>query len=217
MRWIKNILLSVGCVYVLIGSLSFVYVKDHSALGIAKLRTLNRLMPPLTALVETNRSSTQIDSELLEKYTFYYRKVADYLPNNPNATFMLGYCLALGDDTGPAIKALEDSIAGNPHYFWAHYNLGVMQLRHGDFAKAEEAFQEALAVNPTTTVKIIFSSKVFQQLLAQVADPQAIIPPGLKAGYQDCHRWLAVIKRLKALSQKDLPSQIYNQLQPIIF
>ncbi|MBZ0166953.1 MAG: tetratricopeptide repeat protein [Candidatus Omnitrophica bacterium] len=130
---------------------------------------------------------------------------------------MHGYCLALEGKNIPAVRAFEESINRNPHYFWSYYNLGVLHLQAGEWESAQEAFQSAAAVNPATTAKIIFASKVFQQLLAQVDSPQQVIPAGLKAGYQDCHRWIAVIDHLKALGQKELPSQFYNQLRVRIF
>lgn len=216
-RLLKNIFLSVGCFYILAAIGTTLYIKDRPALSVAKLRTLNRLMPPLAPLVQSNRSAFIVTPELLPKYTFYYDKVTDYLPDNPNGYFMKGYCLALEDQRVPAVRALEESIDRNPHYFWSYYNLGVLHLKAGEWELAEEAFRAAAAVNPTATVKIIFASKVFQQLLAQVDSPQQVIPAGLKSGYQDCHRWIAVIDRLKALGQKELPPQIYNQLRVRIF
>lgn len=212
-----SVFCSVGFFYIVAGSAVTLYVKDHQALGIAKLRALNRYMPPLATLVASNRSGPGLDPEYLDEAEFYYRKVTDYLPDNPNGYFMLGYCLARQDRDAPAAAAFTRSAVLNPQYFWAHYNLGIMRLRMGEFEKAEEAFRAALAVDPATTVKVIFASKVFQQLLPEIGDPQAVILPGLKAGYLDCRRWIAVIGRLKALSQKDLPKDIYNQLRPVIF
>ncbi|MBZ0166954.1 MAG: hypothetical protein K8I00_09110 [Candidatus Omnitrophica bacterium] len=83
-RLLKNIFLSVACFYFLAVIGTTLYIKDHPALGVAKLRTLNRLMPPLGPLVRSNRREDVITPELLPKYTFYYHQVTDYLPDNPN-------------------------------------------------------------------------------------------------------------------------------------
>ncbi|MCA9394371.1 MAG: tetratricopeptide repeat protein [Candidatus Omnitrophica bacterium] len=213
----KSVFLSVGFFYIVAGTAVTLYVKDHQALGIAKLRALNRYMPALTELAASNRSATDMDPDYARSTAFYYRKVTDYLPQNPNGYFMLGYCLAGQGKDAQAVKAFAKSAELNPAYFWSHYNLGIARLRLGQLDEAEEAFRAALKADPGTTVKVIFASKVFQQLLPEIRDPQAVILPGLKGGYQDCQRWIAVIGRLKALSQKELPPDFYNQLRPVIF
>lgn len=214
---IQRVLFSTGVFYVLLGLLTFLYVNDHAALGTAKLRTLNRLMPPLNQLVAANRSHQEMDPEVLDKATFYYQYVTQYLPANPNGYFMYGYCLALGGDHKGAQAAFETAININPQYFWSHYNLGVVYLLQAKYEKAENAFADALKVPADTTVKVIFASKVFQQMMPHLANPQATIVPGLKAGYADSQRWIAVLRRLKAFPENELPESLYNQLQPIIF
>lgn len=214
---LRTVFLSTGFFYIIAGVILTLYIRPHPALGLAKLRTLNRLMPPLSALTHSNRGGGEIDPEYLDEATFYYRKVTEYLPANPNGYFMYGYCLVLAGRDAAAEKAFEASIERNSQYFWAHYNLGITRLRQGRWEQAEEAFRAALKTDPSVTVKVILASKVFQQLLAQSDNPQAVIVPGIKAGYADAQRWLAVTGRLKGLSPKDLPPPIYNQLRPVIY
>ena len=58
-------------------------------------------------------------------------------------------------DAAAAAKLLEPVVAANPDYYRALFNLGLAQDQAGDYAKANESFEKALAVREKLGIRDI--------------------------------------------------------------
>ena len=193
------------------------FLNNNQTIETAKLRTLNRLMPPLSQFVINDIKGQSLAALQLDKYLFYYDKVSDYLPKNADAYFMKGYCYTQTGLFDKAQKNFQQAIDLNPHFFWGYYNLGIVHLKLGQWDAAIESFQKALNTKPEITIKILLTSKVFQQLLVQLDQPGKILPINLKTAYKDCYQLILLSNTLKKATEKQIPPQINNQLQVKMF
>lgn len=211
------VLSSMGFFYIIVFLFYGFFLKNSQSIDVAKLRTLNRLMPPLDDLITSDRMNRSLNEPLLDKYLFYYTKVSDYIPNNADGFYMKGYCLARKGLWQQAIKGYQQSIALNPQFFWSHYNLGQVYLKLNRRELALESFQKALNTRPEITLKMMLTSKVFQQLLAQLDKPQEVLPSNLKTAYKECYQFMLMTKALITSNTEEIPGQVYNQLGVKIF
>ena len=192
-------------------------LNNNQTLDNAKLRTLNRLMPPLKDLVLSSLSGEPLKNELIDEYLFYYKKVSDFMPKYADGYYMQGYCLAQKGLLTEAVKAYEKSIELNPQFFWSYYNLGLLNLKLNHIDAAFESFQKALNTKPDVTFKIMLVSKAFQQLMAQVDQPQKVLSERLKTSYKTCYQLMILTDQLKKVGNQKIPDQIYDQLEAKIF
>ncbi|MGE0268235.1 MAG: tetratricopeptide repeat protein [Candidatus Omnitrophota bacterium] len=214
---LSAVISSMGFFYCIVLLIFGLFLKDNQSIDTAKLRTLNRLMPPLTDLIKSDLTGQTLEDEQIDKYLFYYTKVSDYIPKNADGFYMEGYCLARKNLLDRAVKAYKRSIELNPQFFWSHYNLGQVYLKLNRKELALESFQRALNIKPESTLKVMLASKVFQQLLAQLDRPQEVLPNNLKMAYKECYQFMIMTNALIAASREEIPVQIYNQLGVKIF
>lgn len=199
--------------YISLFLIAWPFLNNNQAIETAKLRTLNRLMPPLSQFVINDIKGQSLAALPIDKYLFYYDKVSDYLPENADAYYMKGYCYAQKGLLGQAQKSFQQAIDLNPHFFWGYYNLGMVSLKLGQWDAAVESFHKALGTKPEITIKIMLTSKVFQQLLVQIDQPGKILSINLKTAYKDCYQLILLSNTLKKATQKQIPPQINNQLR----
>jgi len=203
--------------YILLFLIVWPFLNNNQTIETAKLRTLNRLMPPLSQFVMNDIKGQSLAALPIDKYLFYYDKVSDYLPKNADAYYMKGYCYTQKGHLSQAQKSFQQSIDLNPQFFWAYYNLGMVSLKLGQWDTAIESFHKALSTKPEITVKIMLTSKVFQQLLVQIDQPGKILSINLKTAYKDCYQLILLSNTLKKAAEKQIPPQINNQLQVKMF
>lgn len=202
--------------YLVIWGLSLAVPVD-SAVRVAKLRTLNRLMPPLSNLVKSSLTQEPLDPKELAKYEFYYRKVTEYMPQNANGYYVQGYCLARMGKSEKAKEAYHKSIDRNPQFFWAHYNLALLYFKGGEYEQASASFTAALQTRPELSLKMILSSKVFQQLMLQTSNPGPMMTAHIKQAYADSQRLRGLSEHLKKTPKEPVPEEILKRLPARIF
>jgi tetratricopeptide (TPR) repeat protein len=62
---------------------------------------------------------------------------------------------------GDAVAIFERYVVQRPRNPWGHYMLGLSAWKSGDLAKAEQAFEQALAVDPHHVKSLVNASRVF--------------------------------------------------------
>lgn len=138
------------------------------------LAVLNRFRPPGFAdLVALAKSGNVSDSDVLSNYQRYYAAVRRVMPELSEAHALYGFCTYyLGDRVG-ARRAYQHSLELNPHVFSYHYNAGQLAWQAGEFLKAGEFFQKALATSPELNLQFIMRSQRLFLPLAALLDPES--------------------------------------------
>lgn len=181
------------------------------ALGNARLKTLNRVLPAsMKYLVDLNRRSERPDAKKLEPYLHYYHLVEKYVPPMPETFDVLGYIYAQLGNRPQAIRYYEKSVALNGQFFWSHYNLGVLYVQEGSYTKAVEQFKKALQSPPQVTVLVFAKSKIYQQILVQVDDLPRQLQQGMNLGLKDAYRLLILSSRLAKVHPPSPPEVLQN-------
>lgn len=176
--------------YAAIILLLYVVLNHDNALNRAQRRALNRIIPFMNHLAEFVEKGTEPSRKGFEEYLDYYRIVDAYIPGRDDTKAMLGFCYYHLGQYGKALSSYKKSIDLNPHFFWSYYNLGVLYFQKGDYQEAAEMFKKAIATKPDISVKIIFSSKLYREILNTVKNPRGAIEKSLKRGYLNCYRML---------------------------
>jgi len=104
-----------------------------------------------------------------------YREWLSADPGSPDARVGLGNALAAQGETGSAIELFDDVLVGTPRDVAAWHGLAVVSFSAGDFARSEEAFQQAAAaIKPQTdtlrTISILTGLVEVQIVLGKLDD-----------------------------------------------
>ena len=203
----KIILFLMNRIYILfvILGLGFFLLTNHSeAIGLAKLKTLNRVLPgDVRYLYELNREGAPIKEEALERFIFYYETVGQYVGYSSDLHDVLGFIHGRLGHHKEAQKHFEESILLNPHFFWAQYNLGILYLQQKEYAQAREQFKKALNTTPELAIAIFTQSKIYQQIFRFMDHPSQALEVGFVSGRKDCYRLMVLCQQLLA-SEADL-------------
>jgi tetratricopeptide (TPR) repeat protein len=79
-------------------------------------------------------------------------------------TFADGEAAYQAKKYGDAMAIFERYAAQRPKNPWGHYMLGLSAWKNGDLAKAEQAFERALAIDPNHVKSLLNESRVFLEL-----------------------------------------------------
>ena len=120
----------------------------------------------------------------LRKWTHYFKRVIDLMPNLAEAHGMLGFCYAHLHRDKEAIAALRQAIAINPYFWGFYYNLGAMYLSQNNFPESLQCFQKALATPPELNAVFISSSKIYADLVRKSKHSAAGFQERLEKGYK---------------------------------
>ncbi|MDP3920293.1 MAG: tetratricopeptide repeat protein [Candidatus Omnitrophota bacterium] len=119
--------------------------------------------PQLTDTIAYDRAiQLKAEGQFLESERMFYRAI-ELKPDNPYYHFELSNLYALRYDLlkQPSLDAdgkqlmessareLEQASMMHPSFLEAHYNLGVVYRRLGEFEKAREEFKQVLVLDPT--------------------------------------------------------------------
>lgn len=104
------------------------------------------------------------DARMYGEAIDYYRRYLERNPSNVNARVDLGVCYFDLDDFTPAIKEMEEAVRLQPNHQLGTFNLGIVNLKAGNQAKAMEWFRKAVTLDPASA-----SGKSAQQLIDQHA------------------------------------------------
>ncbi len=173
-------------------------VEQQKVKNKAMLITINHYRPDLSQWKNFFAQNALPDKSFLNDSVQYYQTIVSYFPQMAQAQHMLGVCYYFLGETQTAIVNQQKAIALEPRFFWAWYDLGLIYYRQGEFAKSAEIFRRALSVSPAETVKIIESSRIFNEILQSVGLADVINAQSLEQGYADAARLLkASISRLQ--------------------
>jgi tetratricopeptide (TPR) repeat protein len=157
----------------------------------AKVTTLNHFMPSsFDYLFAVEKDPGQVNRIKLEKYELYYQKVARHKPALAEAHAFLGFCQYHLGKKKRAVVSFKKAVELNPQVFWFPYNLVAAFFKEGNYLAAADSFKSALGTNPETILRFMSRSKIYQDLLRELADPAAQMQTRIKTGYRDCYQML---------------------------
>ena len=91
-----------------------------------------------------------------------YNNVLKINPANLDAKTDLGVCYTDGtSEPMKGIMLLREVVSTNPQHENAQYNLGVLSMRSGQYAKAAERFEKVLSINPERKEIYLMISKAY--------------------------------------------------------
>ena len=146
------------------------------------VRILNDLMP--SAYQSLTAYEKPIPAKELESYIQYYAKVSSYFPQMPDAFGLLGYCYFRKGDQENALLSLRQAAALNRHFFWFHYNLGVLFYKTGQYELAVQAIKKSIETKPEMALIFLKTSRLYQHILLSQGKSNAEITQSLNDGYQ---------------------------------
>ena len=171
-------------IYLLIYGLSLLFINHHDAFDLARLKTLNRLMPDdFSCLVD----ATDCEQSDFKHIIYYYKKITEYIPHVSESYDILGYCYYHIGEIDRSIDSYKKASKRNSYLFWPYYNLGVIYYEEGRYEEAIHVLKRAVNVNPSATMKYMGESKIYQQLIRLTQDSNVISMESLKPSYKDSY------------------------------
>lgn len=170
---------------------TFLIHDRHKAQAKAKATTLNLIKPSFEDFVDYRISQGQ--GGLSRNYPPYYEKLAEYMPQRFEAHAMLGFCYYYAGKSEEAIASLSRAMQLDPDYFWTPYNLGVIYFHQGRYQQAAAMLKRALSLKPEMTLKAIFSSKIYGEIIRSAKNFDYAVEQNLEKGYRDAYLLLSLI------------------------
>ena len=148
-----------------------------------------------------------LTQEKLKDYVYFYKNLNGYLPEKSDALEILGYCYYYSGETDKALRAYQKTIRLNANSFEAHYNLAIIYYQKGDYDKARELLEKALAIAPEKALHNIRSSKiVYQSILKNTPYPNNYLSKEIQNSYKNALALLVLsyyhLKDFKNLAQQ---------------
>jgi len=167
---------------------TFLLQERHKSQAKAKAVTLNLIKPSFEDFVAYRIDHGQ--SGISRNYPQYYEKLAEYMPQKAEAHALLGFCYYHTGKREEAKAAFIRAIQLNPDFFWTPFNLGVIYFYQDRYQEADVMLRRALALKPEATLKTIFSSKIYGEIIRSAKNFDYAVEENLKAGYRDAYRLL---------------------------
>ena len=158
----------------------------------ARAVTLNHMMPSFGPLADALGGGGQVSEAQYSLYAQYYAKVIEYMPDRADAYGLLGYCYYHLGQANESRDAFQKAALLSPRFFWFPYDAGIMYFRSGEYRKAAEHLQRALAARPEQVAAFFRTSKLYQDILRSAQGNPLVTPERLREGYRDCYRMLAM-------------------------
>lgn len=145
----------------------------------AMMITINHYRPDLTKWKNFIEQGATLDARFLSDSIMYYRLISDLAPQMAETHHLLGLCYYLSNKKDEALEAQSQAVRLEPRFFWAWYNLGIMEYTHGRYLQAAEAFKRCLTIKADIAPKYVLASKVLGEIgrnvdLALVFGPERI-------------------------------------------
>ena len=180
----------------------------------AQMRTLNHLLPHsydcLTQMMENHGVCSEKD---LKNYAWYYQTVIALMPVNAEAYAMLGFCYDQLHRDNEAVAAYRKAVALNGNFFWHHYNLGGVLWKKRDYQEAGKEFKRALQTDPKATVAILYSSKIYSDILRGIGQEHYDVAASLKNGYRNAYYFAALALKASATPSTPNPASKLFRVQ----
>lgn len=192
-------------VYVALFLVSLALVDFKEIRNRMNIRTLNDNMPASFAVLiklGEDASSVKPDEKVLHEYINYFEKVVHFFPKMAEAHGMLGVSYFYLGDMKKALSSVQKAAVLNSHFFWFHYNLGVIYFANGDYGQSAQVLAQARQLRPQIALLVIKQSTEYQRVLHGVTNLGDIIMAKLKSGYSDTYR-LLVLSHLKRQEYAD--------------
>lgn len=161
---------------------SYIFTERERVKAKAKLINLNQAVPHYYAnLFRVANGEPEFESpDSLPTYTRYYKMITEYMPHLSEGYGLLAFCYYYDRKITEAVDLYEKAIILNPHVVWFYYNLGVIHYKEKQYAQAINAFQRALNVDVSLSIKFVLSSKLYQDILRERALGAADIEKGIR-------------------------------------
>jgi tetratricopeptide (TPR) repeat protein len=205
-------LITLGLAFLVFQTMAGLWAKyTHMQVDVQGAR-LDRLRPYFEEFLEHQENPGWWDKNKIQGYIIYYKQVNAYKPT-AEAYGMLGFFEHLLGKREAALVSYQKAVRLNPHFFWFHYNLGILYLESGLYQEANASFKNALSLAPQETIDFMFSSKIYHQIIASadLISADTWLANRLDAGYQESIKGLFMSEY--ALKTTSLPYQEEFHLQ----
>jgi tetratricopeptide (TPR) repeat protein len=109
-----------------------------------------------------SENDSVIRAVVVQKAIDSYNNVLKINPANLDAKTDLGVCYTDGTaEPMKGIMLLREVVSTNPQHENAQYNLGILSMRSGQYAKATERFEKVLSINPERKEIYLMISKSY--------------------------------------------------------
>jgi len=175
--------------------------------------TINHYRPDLSQWKGFIESGADLDERFLKDSVNYYSLISQYAPNSAESCHLLAVSYYLSGQKAEALAEQKKAVILEPRYFWAWYNLGLMEYQKGHFAEAATAFKQGLSLRPELTMKVLTSSRMFLEIIRGSGTTGVLTPARTQEGYQTAiQMYNASVNRLKGG-----PAADFSQISPKIF
>lgn len=190
---------------------SYIFTERERVKAKAKLINLNQAVPHYyTNLFRVANGEPEFESpDSLPTYTRYYKMITEYMPHLSEGYGLLAFCYYYDGKITEAVNLYEKAIVLNPYVVWFYYNLGVIHYKEKQYAQAINAFQRALNVDVSLSIKFVLSSKLYQDILRERALGAADIEKGIREIQQNSEALLklSAFHLRKSDAQESVPSE----------
>jgi len=196
----KKTLCFAGIASVILFLTILTFIKDENALFLylnkqrdhvkakAKLVTLNHFIPSFDDLAHfIQKKERSINKDILWPYIKYYQKVIDTFPNMADAHTVLGFCYYYSGQKEEAAIHFKKSLEINPKSVITLYNLSLTFCELGKYKQALELAQGAISIHPERALKMMYSSKIYQQIRVGMSQAQQERMVSIKILFRRCH------------------------------
>ncbi len=171
------------------------------------IKTLDMTTPPADAyraLIRANGKAQgwQPSEDLIK----YYELLVSVMPENPQGHSVLGFCYYRQGLKDKAYEQFQKSCMLDPHSFWGCQDWAVMALQAGQYSDAEKLFSLGLNADPRYTLRELYSSKVYFDILSSDHSYNPVV--SLQEGYTRAAKALYSLKNKIPLQAAGIDAQI---------
>jgi tetratricopeptide (TPR) repeat protein len=176
----------------------------------ARLIALDLSKPSFENLLRFSQDpQNHLVKDQLYPYIDYYENVVAAFPDIKDVYGILGFCYYHTGRTREAIEAYKISLTGNPSFFWSWYNLGVIYYQNGNTPRAVQVWQKALKADPALTLKAIYLSKAYQQILQEHPELAEDVIANLRSAFNICARLVDGAAKGKLKKEEKLVLRVF--------
>ena len=151
-------------------------------------RALNELQPDsFSILIQLSQNKKDISRSDLDRYIYYYRKIAENLTLRDDAYALLGFCYFHQGKDAKAVEAYTKAAQINPYLFWHNYNLGLIYFKSKKYKEAVTYFKKAKETDLEYNLDYLLSSRIFIPILSESPPTVPQLKMSLQKSYQDCY------------------------------